>query len=84
MPSDAHSETLAGLRTGESATLDSLDLPAALAHRLMHMGFIPGTVVEAAQSAPGGDPRVFRIDGSEVALRRETASQLKVRRERLS
>lgn len=78
---DAHArETLAGLREGESATLDRLDLPEEFAHRLMHMGFIPGTIVEAAHCAPAGDPRVFRVDGSEVALRKETASKLKVRR----
>ena len=33
-------------------------------------------------SAPGGDPRVFQVDGSEVALRRETARRLKVRLEK--
>jgi cell division transport system permease protein len=32
-----------------------------------------------ARSAPGGDPKVFRVDGSEVALRRETAASLRVR-----
>jgi Fe2+ transport system protein FeoA len=32
--------------------------------------------VEAARSAPGGDPRVFRVDGSEIALRADTASRL--------
>lgn len=78
---DAHArDTLAGLREGESATIERLDLPEEFAHRLMHMGFIPGTIVEAAQCAPAGDPRVFRVDGSEVALRRETAEKLKVRR----
>ena len=46
----------------------------------MELGFIPGTIVTAAASAPGGDPRVFRVDGSEVALRLETARRLKLRR----
>jgi Fe2+ transport system protein FeoA len=36
-------------------------------------------MVTAARRAPGGDPRVFRIDGSEVALRRETAAQIRLR-----
>jgi Fe2+ transport system protein FeoA len=30
-------------------------------------------------AAPGGDPRVFRVDGSEIALRRETAARLHLR-----
>jgi Fe2+ transport system protein FeoA len=66
------------LREGEAAVIRSLDLPQALAVRLMELGFLPGTSVTAGRSAPGGDPRVFRIDGSEVALRRDTASKLLV------
>ncbi len=68
--------TLATLRLGEAATLDRLELPEAFAHRLMQLGFIPGVLVEAAHQAPGGDPRVYRVDGSEVALRQETARKL--------
>lgn len=67
---------LADLSHGEEAILASLDLPEDVARRLMEMGFLPGACVVAAHSAPGGDPRVFRVDGSEIALRRETASRL--------
>ena len=69
-------QTLATLRQGETAILDQLELPDALAHRLMQLGFIPGVEVEAAHQAPGGDPRVYRVDGSEIALRQETAKRL--------
>jgi ferrous iron transport protein A len=47
-----------------------------MAIRLMELGFLPGASVTAAKAAPGGDPRVFRIDGSEIALRRETAARV--------
>ena len=69
-------KTLAQLRKGEAGTLDRLDLPEDVARRLMELGFLPGHVVVPARSAPGGEPRVYRVDGSEVALRRETASRL--------
>lgn len=69
-------ETLATLRLGKSAILDRLELSEVFAHRLMQLGFIPGVLVEVAHQAPGGDPRVYRVDGSEVALRQETARQL--------
>jgi ferrous iron transport protein A len=36
-------------------------------------------VIVPARSAPGGEPRVYRVDGSEVALRRETAARLVLR-----
>jgi ferrous iron transport protein A len=71
--------TLKDLRRGEEAVLEHLDLPADDAQRLMELGFLPGARLSVANSAPGGDPMVFRVDGSEVALRRETASHLKIR-----
>ena len=70
---------LADLLEGEAGVLESIDLPADFALRLMELGFIPGMSVTAARCAPGGDPRVFRVDGSEIALRRETAAQLLVK-----
>src|ERR1700722_7654995 len=72
-------ETLAHLKSGESGVLDRLDLPEDVARRLMELGFLPGHTVVPALSAPGGEPRVYRVDGSEVALRRETALRLILR-----
>jgi ferrous iron transport protein A len=71
---------LSDLQQGETAVIVDIDLPKEMAHRLMELGFLAGSSVEAARSAPGGDPRVFRIDGTEIALRRETASHVTVRR----
>ena len=71
-----HAFSLADLREGEVGVLDSLDLPGDVALRLMELGFLPGSEVVAGKTAPGGDPRVFRVDGSEIALRRETARHL--------
>ena len=67
------------LKRGESAILDRIDLPEDDARRLMELGFLPGHSITRAHAAPGGDPRVFQVDGSEVALRRETAIHLLVR-----
>ena len=74
--------TLVDLRRGDAAILDGIDLPSEDARRLMEMGFLPGMRITAGRSAPGGDPRVFEVDGSEVALRRETARRMKVRLEK--
>ena len=73
---EAFSATLVDLRRGDASILDRIDLPGEDARRLMELGFLPGTRVTAGLSAPGGDPRVFQVDGSEVALRRETALHL--------
>jgi ferrous iron transport protein A len=69
-------QNLAELREGESGVLESLDLPEDVALRLMELGFLPGTTVVVGRSAPGGDPRVYRVDGSEIALRSETTRYL--------
>ena len=73
------SATLVDLRRGDVGILDAIDLPGDDARRLMELGFLPGTPVTAGFSAPGGDPRVFQVDGSEIALRRETAKRLTVK-----
>jgi ferrous iron transport protein A len=70
--------TLADLAPGESAVLTGMDLPEADAQRLMELGFLPGSVVVAARSAPGGDPRVYRVEGTEFALRGETARHIRL------
>ena len=76
--------TLVDLRRGDAAILEGIDLPGDDARRLMELGFLPGARITAGLSAPGGDPRVFQVDGSEIALRRETARRVKVRRDRKS
>jgi ferrous iron transport protein A len=75
--------TLVDLRRGETAVVDRIELPGDDAQRLMELGFLPGTEVTAGQRAPGGDPRVFQVDGSEVALRRETAARVHIRFDRV-
>jgi ferrous iron transport protein A len=74
--------SLVDLRKGDAAILDRIDLPSEDARRLMELGFVPGTRITAGNSAPGGDPRVFQVDGSEIALRRDTARRMKVRADR--
>jgi len=70
---------LTDLRIGETGILIALDLPDSVQNYLMHMGFVPDAVVTALRRAPAGDPTVYRIDGMEIALRRETAEAIRVR-----
>lgn len=61
------------LPVGRAAIIHELQLPHAVEHHLMHMGFSPEARVVAVRRAPAGDPTVYAIDGMEIALRRETA-----------
>lgn len=71
--------TLSDLRRDQEGVLDRLEVAADVGQRLMELGFLPGVRVSAGRSAPGGDPMIFRVDGSEVALRRATARRLVLR-----
>lgn len=77
-PDSPGPESLADLVAGESGVLTGMDLPEADALRLMELGFLPGSVIVAARSAPGGDPRVYRVEGTEFALRGETAKHIRL------
>jgi ferrous iron transport protein A len=68
--------SLADLAPGDEAILEAINLPEDQARHLMMLGFLPGHRIQVGLCAPGGDPRVYRVDGSEVALRRETARHL--------
>ena len=44
----------------------------------MNLGFVPGLEVKVLRSGPGGDPRVYRVDGTEVAMRRDLSRHIHV------
>ena len=67
--------TLAQLAIGETARVVGL---AAACHgpqrrRLLDLGAVPGTPITAELAGPLGDPRVYRLRGAQIALRREQA-----------
>jgi ferrous iron transport protein A len=71
--------TLCDLAVGESGILEDFDMPQSIAEHLMNLGFVPGLEVFVARSGPGGNPRVYRVDGTEVALRRDLSRCIAVR-----
>ena len=72
------SSALADLKVGESAVVADLKLAPAIAEHLMNLGFVPGLVVKVLRCGPGGDPRVYRVDGTEIAMRRDLSQQIDV------
>ena len=63
---------------GASGVLVALDLPPGVQNHLMYMGFVPDAHVKVLHRAPVGDPTVYSVDGIEIALRRETAKNIRV------
>lgn len=67
--------TLGSLSPGNKAIVAGLS-PACRGlqrRRLMDLGIVPGTTIEAEMRSPGGDPTAYRIRGAMIALRREHA-----------
>lgn len=65
-------DTLANLNRGERAIItdvSSVHIPL----KLLEMGCLPGNMVELVQLAPFKDPMYLNINGSHVAIRKETA-----------
>lgn len=49
-------------------------------HRLLDLGILPGTMMTAELISPSGDPKAYRVRGSLIALRREQACWITVKR----
>ncbi|HKC71853.1 MAG TPA: FeoA family protein [Terriglobales bacterium] len=69
---------LADLAPGQTAVIAGLALAPDTAESLMDLGLVAGSRVLAVRRAPGGDPVVYRVDGAEIALRRETTRHISV------
>jgi DtxR family Mn-dependent transcriptional regulator len=73
-------EKLSMLELGEKAYVLSIS-PASHGperRRLMDLGIIPGTVIEAEFRSPSGDPTAYRIRGATIALRQEQADLINI------
>jgi ferrous iron transport protein A len=76
-----HVMALSEVEVGASAIVASLELPHDVLDHLMHLGFLPEATIDVLRRAPAGDPTVYRVEGAEIALRRETARHIQVRRQ---
>ena len=77
---DAPVRTLVDLATGEEATVVGLS-PACQGsqrRRLLDLGVVRGTRIEAAFTSAAGDPVAYRIRGAIIALRREQAEWIRI------
>jgi len=70
--------TLWDLRTGESAWVRDIAGDQGMRRHLLDLGFVPGTKVTAVRRSPFGDPAVYEVRGTMIALRKEQASQIRI------
>ena len=64
--------TLAELKRGQNATITDVS-SKKIPLKLLEMGCLPGNSVELVQVAPFSDPMYLNINGTHLAIRKETA-----------
>ncbi|CAH8282712.1 ferrous iron transport protein A [Mariniflexile fucanivorans] len=72
--------TLAELKRGERAIItdvSSIHIPL----KLLEMGCLPGNLVELVQLAPFKDPMYLNINGTHLAIRKETAVHILIEKQ---
>ncbi len=77
--SEESKQTLADLKPGESAVVDSVGGSDALHRRLLDMGLTPGVRILLQKTAPMGDPLEIHLRGYALTLRREDAAKISIR-----
>ena len=71
---------LSSLDPGERATVIGISgaCRGPERRRMLDLGILPGTIIEAEMRSPGGDPVAYRIRGALIALRQEQADLIHV------
>ncbi|KGO90312.1 FeoA family protein [Flavobacterium suncheonense] len=69
--------TLAQLQRGQKAIITDFNVDE-IPLKLLEMGCLPGNEVELLQVAPLGDPLYINVNDSHVAIRLETAKEIRI------
>lgn len=69
--------TIATLKKGERAIIKEFSVDV-VPLKLLEMGCLPGNEVTLVQTAPFQDPLYLNINGSYLAIRKETAAQIEI------
>ncbi|WP_409434205.1 ferrous iron transport protein A [Mycobacterium sp. SMC-14] len=71
---------LADLVPGQQATITgaAVHAPQAVANRLRQLGFRATARVEVIRRAPLGDPTIYRVQDTELCLRRREARLIEI------
>jgi DtxR family Mn-dependent transcriptional regulator len=82
LPQDYGGRPLHVLRVGERGRVLGLSprCHGAERRRMLDLGILPGTTIEAVLRSPSGDPTAYRIRDALIALRREQADLVRVAR----
>lgn len=73
---DTNRFSLNHLPIGQKGKIESLSFGDGERRRMLDLGLVRGTTVEALQRSPSGDPIAYFIRGAVIALRDEDAGRI--------
>lgn len=71
---------LSDIMPGEGARVAYLEASGSMRRRLLDIGLTENTRIECIGKSPAGDPSAYLIRGAVIAIRKEDARDVKVRR----
>jgi ferrous iron transport protein A len=71
--------TLDRLGPGTGAVVARVEAEPALKLHLMELGFVAGSPIAFLMSTPFGDPNIYALRGTSIALRKSEAKCIRVR-----
>ena len=71
--------TLDRLRGDQVGVVLSVEGEPALRRRLLEAGFVPDSIVHFLMATPFGDPLVYSLRGTQIALRQSDARHVRIR-----
>ena len=69
--------TIASLKKGQRAIIKEFSVDV-VPLKLLEMGCLPGNEVYLVQTAPFRDPLYLNVNGSHLAIRKETAARIEI------
>ncbi|GAB6158372.1 FeoA family protein [Desulfotomaculum varum] len=69
---------LCDLPVGKAAIVNTVQGEGIIRRRMLDLGLVPGTRVEALRISPAGDPKAYKIRGAVIALRQEEGAKILV------
>jgi ferrous iron transport protein A len=75
---DPSGSTLDALRALQEAVVTGVEGDPVVRRRLLEAGFVPGSAVRFVMATPFGDPLVFSLRGTQIALRRSDARHVRI------
>lgn len=70
--------TLLDLDDGQSGEVENIVLPDKTAHRLSAMGIRVGATITRVRTAPFGDPIIYKVGTTVVAMRKSDSSGVEI------